>query len=85
MNNTTARVLHDGHCERWAQLSGLWLATRTPCHCRRRIKLRAIDGVPRETYARICRVCGAKWDIERTEIRNADGIRMDQLDWTRVA
>jgi hypothetical protein len=64
-------------------LRRLWLTTFFPC-CKRRARLQAIEGVPRESYVRICPRCKGKWEIERSDRENRPGVRVDVLTWTCV-
>lgn len=59
----------------------LTIRTEYPC-CGRPARLRAIEGVPSETYARRCRECETRWWVQRTKLpERVASVRIDRLDW----
>jgi MinD superfamily P-loop ATPase len=56
------------------------LRAETPC-CHRPVRFAAVSAVPRERYERVCRGCGACWQIERRTGREFEGGRIDLLEW----
>jgi transcription elongation factor Elf1 len=60
------------------------LRTKYPC-CGGGASFRATVDVPRELFDRQCPSCGQRYEVERKTLRQAVGIRMDQLAWTRMA
>lgn len=62
------------------------LRVQTPC-CGIAVRLSVIPAVTVERYDRICRECGAMWQVTRATIAD-DGSetirRIDRLDWEEV-
>ena len=61
-------------------LTPLAVRTAYPC-CGKRALLRAIPGVPRERYERVCDACDTRWEVARRLVVTRDGMRIDVLDW----
>jgi hypothetical protein len=60
------------------------LRTKYPC-CKGRATFRATMYVPRERYGRSCPACGQRYDVERKTLKQTSDVRIDQLEWTRMA
>lgn len=56
------------------------LKTKRPC-CGRASTFTAVVCIPRETYTRRCLPCETTWRVERTELRDSGGVRVDKLEW----
>lgn len=70
-----------------ADLRTVLLHARYPC-CGQGSRITAVEAVPRETYDRTCRRCGAVWVVRRRTLPVSDfaasiGARVDRLEWER--
>lgn len=61
-------------------LPRLTLNTTYPC-CGKVARIRAIDRVPRERYARTCVACDTRYEVTRALLGERDGVRLDTLTW----
>jgi hypothetical protein len=78
-----ARYEIEDDWRRGTSMDTLTLKTTHPC-CGGRVRLTALQGVPRERYERKCYGCGWTWTVTRTTVGERDGVRVDRLDWDQL-